>query len=89
MDNDNVEMKNDDAGGMNLDSMQSGVLEFNAVDQLMIGNAPQGSDVVELSSPVRVTAVAAEVGQVPGMSLDLTKGYDLDQKKDQDQKGSG
>ena len=83
LDDENVEM-NDDAGGMNLDSMQSEVLGLNAVDHLIIGKALQGSDVLELYSPVRVNAVAAKFGLVPGMSLDLTNGFDLDEKKDQD-----
>ena len=69
-------MANDDAGGMSLDSMQSGVLELNAIDQLIIGKALEGSDVLELCSP--------KIGLVPGMSLDPTNGYDFDEKKDQD-----
>ena len=80
----NVEMKNDVADGMNLDSMQVDALELNVVDQLIIGKAIQGSDVLELYSPVRVNAVAAKFGLVPGMSLDLTNGYDFDDKRDQD-----
>ena len=83
LDDENVEM-NDDAGGMNLDSMQSEVLEISAVDQLIIGKALQGLDVLEFYSPVRVKAVAAHIGLVAGMSLDLTNGYKFDDKRDQD-----
>ena len=75
---------NDGTGGMDLDSMDTDALAFNAIDQLMIGKALQGSDVLEFFSPVRVNAVAAKFGHVPGMSLDLPNGYDLDEKKDQD-----
>ena len=57
---------------------------MNAIDQLIIGKALQGSDVLELYSLVRVNAVAAKFGPVTGMCLDLTNGYDFDEKKDLD-----
>ena len=75
---------NDDTGGMNLDSLITEALDFNAIDQLIIGKALRGSDVLELYSPVRVNAVAAKFGLVLGMILDLTNGYNFDEKKDQD-----
>ena len=68
----------------NLDSLNTEALDLNAIDQLIIGKALQGSDVLELDSPDGVKAVAAKFGLVPGMSLDLTNGYDFDEKKDQD-----
>ena len=74
----------DDTGGMNLDSLNTAALSFNAIGQLIIGKALQGLDVVELYSPVRVDAVAAKFGLVPGLSLDLSNGYNFDEKKDQD-----
>ena len=69
---------------MTIDSMKPEVLELSAIDQLNIGKALQGSDVLELYPPVRVTAVAAKFRLVPGMSLDPTSGYDFDEKKAQD-----
>ena len=65
---------------MNLDSLNTEALELNAIDQLIIGKALQGSDVLELYSPVRVNAVAAKFRLVPGLSLDLTNGYNFDEK---------
>ena len=69
---------------MNLASLSTEALELNAIDQLIIGKALQGSDVLEVYSPVGVNAVGAQFGLVPGMSLDLTNGYSFDKKKDQD-----
>ena len=66
-------------GGINLDSLNTEALELNTIDQLFIGKALQGPDVLELYSPVRVDVVAAKFGLVPGMSLDLTNGYKLRQ----------
>ena len=54
---------------------------MNAIDQLITGKALQGWDVLELHSPVRVNAVAAKFGLVPGMSLELTKGYDFERRR--------
>ena len=74
MDTDNVEMKNDDAGGRDFVSIQTDPLELTWSDQLMIGKALQESDVLELYSPMRVNAVAVKFGLVPGMILDLPNG---------------
>ena len=74
----------DDTGGINLDSLNTEALEFHAIDELVIGKPLQRSDVLELYSPVRVDAVAAEFALVRGMSLDLTNVYNVDEKKDQD-----
>ena len=52
LDDENVEM-NDDADGMNMDSMQSEVLGLNAVDHLILGEALQASDVLELFKQLR------------------------------------
>ena len=41
---------NDDAGGLTIDSMQPEALSLNAIDQLIIGKALQGSDVLDLYS---------------------------------------
>ena len=82
--NDESMETNDDTGGRNLDSLSTEALGLNAMDQLIIGKALQGSYVLELYVLVRVNAVAAKFGLVPGMRLEFANGYDFDEKKDPD-----
>ena len=79
----------DDTCDMSLDSLKTEALQFHTIDQLIIGKALQGSDVLELNPPVRVNAVAAKFGLVPDMSLDLINGYNFNEKQDQDKAWEG
>ena len=68
-------MDSNDSAGIDIDSIDK--VKLDETDKTILGKMLQGSDVLELYSPVRVNAVAAKFGLSPGMSLDLTNGYDF------------
>ena len=52
---------------------------MSVLDQIV-----KGFDAMEIYSPKRLAELAAKFGLVVGASLDLTNGYDFDNKKDQE-----
>ena len=67
-----------------LTAMEVGTDTLSSSGLSVLDNIVKGVDVMEIYSPKRVAESAVEFGLVAGAGLDLSNGYDLDNKEDQE-----